>query len=862
MRQSLSRTVSRLAILVWLVSGAAAVAGESAEHYDVDVTVTNTFQKEFSNLPVLLQVFRVFGRGVDYSTFNRDGFHIYNEKDEELEFQFRPIPPSFSLACSELVIVLPKLAPSATQHFRITNTATKSKKERPFDSAQLLANPNNLIANGGFENGAEGWEGGKVVSDVTHAGKNALLLEVPGAGGNATLHYSKAVSFTKGMNYYFGVWSKCENVVRHTWRHTQPWALQADSGRISFSGDPLVFPEFDGNEKNHIIRLMDDRDWYCYEANALSTLCIPQPALNTCQSTLSLNLNQENMPYLDASKPARVWIDDVLLFEQPRVDISFERMSKKLAPNGFFIFRRAATCMNQALYAVPPLDPPRPYEKIAKISDSAALGEHKLVTFGINTTAPIQGLCLDVSELKGPGGAVLKATREIEFNYTPTVNFKFNGTSLEGWVIDGNPPRNIDRAGYVDYLLGYTIAANAAPGKYTGTIKVKGDGKDLAEIPLELEIVNLQLKVITDRFAGMVYNAGMNCTNYRFQPGYDPAAGNGAQQPERDENYYKYYARNNFTYMMMFCSFIPFKGESADVDLPQLTAQMIQMRDSAGCTAGVGLYADSSLDKQGNNNGAEGGRGLWTRSGRNPDVYRAHAKEMNDALAKAGAPPLVYMIWDEPRFCDAAKFGVLKGTGAFTTSDINYRECCEQLQQKLITHASVDGPGCDYGPAFRKFAEKCGGKVGFDTAFGPWCQRYQTSFMLAAGAYTCSSWHASFYMGYHPVHKAYVRSQTLVGVAEGMTDLRYFETLQDAIAMAKQKNTARSEVAAAEKYLKEIQNFCSDDFQFMSETEIFTYNGGPERWGDDWFYDRWRTALRNHTLAILKAAGPLVAERK
>jgi hypothetical protein len=40
----------------------------------------------------------------------------------------------------------------------------------------------------------------------------------------------------------------------------------------------------------------------------------------------------------------------------------------------------------------------------------------------------------------------------------------------------------------------------------------------------------------------------------------------------------------------------------------------------------------------------------------------------------------------------------------------------------------------------------------------------------------------------------------------------------------------------------------------MSEVETFTYNGGPERWGDDWFYDRWRTGLRNHALAILKAS--------
>jgi hypothetical protein len=855
MRQTTASTL-RIAVglALWLLVALASTAPAADELYDVDVTVTNTFQKDFTQLPVMLQVFRVFGRGVDYGKFNRNGFHVYNDKGDELEFYFRQVPPSFSIACSELVVVVPKFAAGAKLQLRFTNTAVNTKKEGKLDSALLLDNPNNLIPNGGFEKGVEGWEGGKLVSDVTHSGKNALLLEVPGGGGNAALHCSKPLSFTKGMNYYFGVWAKCENVVRHTWRHTQPWALQPDSGRISFSGDPLVFPEYDGNEKNHLIRLMDDRDWYCYEANALSTLCIPQPAVNTCQSTLTLNLNQENMPYLDAGKPARVWIDEVMLFEQPQVEINCDRISKKLMPNGLLIYRRAATCMNEALYALPQLEAPRPYEKIEKISDTSALGEHKIVTLGVYTTAPIQNMSLDLSDLKGPGGAALPSSScEIEFDYTPSVNFKFNATSLEGWVIDGNTPRNIDRPGYVDFLLGYRIADNATPGKYSGTIKIKGNGKDLGEVPFEMEIVNLPLKVITDRLIGCSDNS-MNSTDYRYAPGFDKST--GAAPFNRDATFYKYYSRTNFTYLMMFCRFLPFKGDNGtEVDIPTLVANVKTLRDVAGCTAGVGLYWDCTVDK------CDGGHGLWSRSGKNQDAYRARAKEMDEAMAKAGLPHLVYMIWDEIRSCDPI-LGILKGTGAWSTSDINYRECCQQLQQGLISHASVDGPGCDYGPAYRKFAEKCGQKIGFDTHFGPFCHRYQTSFMMASGAATCSSWHVGYYMGYHQAHKACVRGQNIVGAAEGVTDFRYFETLKETIATAKKKGLAKKEVDAAEKYLKDVMDFCSDDFHFMGEIETFTYNGGPERWGDDWFYDRWRSEMRNHTLAILKAMGPLVADKK
>jgi hypothetical protein len=835
------------------LSGAPLLAqNDPRELCEVEVTLTNPFDKEFVNLPVLLQVFRIFGRGVDYGKFNPEGFHVFDEQDREIEFTYRALPPRFSIADDQLVLFMPRLAAGAQRRLRFTNSDVKNPLQTKLDPAQLVDNPNNLIPNGGFEKGTEGWEGGKIVGDTVHSGKAALLLEVPGSGGAASLRCTRPVSFLKGMSYYFGVWGKCENVTRRTWRYSQPWALTPISGRLTFSGDPIVFPEF--SDKTHLIRFMDDRDWYCYEANAISTLCVPQPARNTCESTLTLALNQENMPYSDPKKPARVWIDEALLFEQPQVAVSTERLLQKAAPDGFFLYRRAATCLNEPLFAVPPLPPPRPYERIRALRDAAALGERKVVTLGVSSAAPIRGLCLEVSDLKGPGGAVLgEDVRDIEFSYTPTVGFKFNGTSLEGWVIDGNAPRDVDRPGYADFLIGYRIAAGAAPGVYSGTVKVRGNGKDLAVVPLELEIVNLTLKTITDRYAGLVYNAGLNCTGFRFMPGYDGT--NGAVLPERNEKFYRYYARSNFPYMMMFCNFVPFKGSGTEVDIPQLLARVKTMRDVAGCTAGIGLYPDCSLDKQGNNNGPEGGAGLWTRSGRNPEVYRARVKEMDDALAKAGLPPLVYMIWDEPRFCDPAKFGILKGTSARTTSDINYRECCEQLEKGLFTHASVDGPGCDYGPAMRKLAARSGQKIGFDSYAGPFCHRYQTGFMLASGAATASFWHVGYYMGYHPVHQAFVRGQNAVGLAEGMIDFRYVETLRDLIATAKSHKKALREVEAAEKFLKEILDFCTDDFHFMSEIEIFTYNGGPERWGDDWFYERWRAGLRNHALSIKRALG-------
>ena len=194
-----------LGLLAWSC-GTLRGADEPREPREVDVTLTNPFDKELVNLPVLLQVFRVFGRGVDYGRFNPGGFHVYDEQDREIEFFYRALPPHFSIADDQLVLLVPRLAPGARLQFRFSNSDVKSDKQRPLDPALLIDNPNNRIPNGGFEKGPEGWEGGKVVSDTVRSGKAALLLEVPGSGGSASLRCSRSVSFVKGMPYYFGMW--------------------------------------------------------------------------------------------------------------------------------------------------------------------------------------------------------------------------------------------------------------------------------------------------------------------------------------------------------------------------------------------------------------------------------------------------------------------------------------------------------------------------------------------------------------------------------------------------------------------------------------------------------------------------------
>ena len=61
-----------------LIARPPAAMAADATVFDVDVTFSNAFDKDFTDLPVVLSVARVFGRGVDYARFNRDGFHVYD----------------------------------------------------------------------------------------------------------------------------------------------------------------------------------------------------------------------------------------------------------------------------------------------------------------------------------------------------------------------------------------------------------------------------------------------------------------------------------------------------------------------------------------------------------------------------------------------------------------------------------------------------------------------------------------------------------------------------------------------------------------------------------------------------------------
>ncbi len=187
--------------------------------------------------------------------------------------------------------------------------------------------------------------------------------------------------------------------------------------------------------------------------------------------------------------------------------------------------------------------------------------------------------------------------------------------------------------------------------------------------------------------------------------------------------------------------------------------------------------------------------------------------------------------------------------GALTTADIFANEMFRALKDKCFTHTSCDDPSFEPGPMLYKYMEKLGYRMGMAGWPSQHCTRHQTGTLYATSNMNYwHHWYGNQFMAYHNHHKQLVRTSNTLALGEGMIDLHYYETLKRMIDSARKDKKAAKEIATAEKYLKEIFGFCIGDWHWVG-----VYSGTAQEWGDDWFYDRWRKKMLDHTLKI-KAA--------
>lgn len=802
-----------------------------AADWSVEATLSNPYDHDLEETPVFVRIADIFGQSMDVTKLSRSGFRIRNENGKDVPYYYRVMPPAFSLATDELVFLLPTLAKGASTRYTFSNSSTQNTRQQTFDMARFVSHKANLIPNAGFEKGSEGWHGGKIVSDTRHGGGKALLLEAMGKSRTEAA-CSKILTLNKKGRYYINVFAKSENVARYGHR------FQNLGGRIGFSN---------GAFRGRSSVVQDTRDWYPYRPEFSGFFFKPgysgedgyEPAWQMramhsvpngetnkgkqspiakagYKTQLKISLPQDRLYYLDNSKPGRIWIDDILVFEQPKIVFDYFKTLTDAKLENEFVYQRP---INQ-LCGHPDFSMtarPFPWEQVASIKLSATRGERKAFCVGIALPRGGKQVTVEMSELTGPGKLDPRA-RDIEYLIHPWHEMAAKAGEL--WVRELESPCDYDKPCHMEFFIAQYIDGSTKPGTYAGTVTLKAGGKVLRELPLTLTVEDVQLDPLKEHFVGSIFNGG-KCANGM----------------SIDDQFLRIYRRSNFPYIMMFTRWLPFKPKSHQIDIEKLLSRMRQAVDKGGITAGVGIYHDVSMDKWGKG-------GLWARVQKNRDKYREQIKLADKALADAGLPRLIYMIWDEPRKIQKSSFNILAGTGAYTTCDAMGNPFGQMIN--YITHNSFDDPCQGIGTAIYKHCQTKKAKYGFcGSCKIPHSGRFQTGLLLAgSGAHYWHTWHLGKVQGKRG--GKYFRHHTGLAQGEGVLDLQYVVTLQNLIAKAKKTGNNSKAAKEAEKYLETILSYCNGD----QSAHCYYYNGTPFWWGDYWFYDHFRTNLLKYMMQL------------
>lgn len=135
---------------------------------------------------------------------------------------------------------------------------------------------------------------------------------------------------------------------------------------------------------------------------------------------------------------------------------------------------------------------PKGKEAGAAVIVRMARNEYEPATFGIFAQQDLEGLTYSVSELKGEAGTLACEIqcRAAEYALLPKGKDAWTWSPQRLWKAF---PQSIKKGqsgwGYVTIK---TLGEASAPGKYEGTITVKGDGKE-ASIPLKVEVLPITL---------------------------------------------------------------------------------------------------------------------------------------------------------------------------------------------------------------------------------------------------------------------------------------------------------------------------------------------------------------------------------
>jgi hypothetical protein len=801
-----------------------------------DIRLENRTGTDKVDWPIVLTVYKLFGANLDLEAIQRDGFHVYDTAGNEVPHMVRAIPPAFSIGNDEIVFLVPEMRAGESLRFRVTNTKSRGRTQ-PID---LAGNPNNLLR-GRFTTDGQGklagyeltsGKGVGVTADVeaSRSGKPCIRLTVP-VGSTVSLRSEKPVQFRKDGQYHFSLWAKTDNVAY------TGWGFWGDGGTIAF--EPAAIRGRDS------IALRGTREWYCYTFDATNRDDWGMPAMAYAAQAavvkkgrkdvpaeiwekdglahLAIRLRQADQPFLNGDKTGTTWLDEVVLLEQPTVTVDRAAPLRSVAREGAIVFARPVNMPRMGACA---------HEAVDRIETFAMPGERRQLRLGIHAVEDLRDIRVEVPPLTSGDGKAKPLPVEIEL--------------LAEYVDAYEPIASLPAGRTTEFLLSVDVPTEASPGDYRARIVFASGEKMLAEVPLRLEVLPCSAPDMKPYLVGGIYNTGMGLT--------------------RDRALYECYAKTGFNYLLLFDYLFPPQG--GKLDYRAAREQVEEITHIAGVRDAIGLYRECNM--------SEDQPRLWYQIAAGKPEYAGPYKigtdsryeqgyvdlaRKADAFAKQnGWPQLVYMVSDEPgdkRDVDPS-MGWLQAAipDTLTIADVQFKDMVRTWQWYSLP--ILDDPIDWTGPLVYEWIRAQGRPFGFcGTGWSLEVARYQPGLMLAAsgGIY----WHFWHLRGpFEPRDSRVVRSHAVAAMAEGLNDLRYYVLLKQQIDKAEQRlregklssfggGRLTAKILVAKRWL----NFGFDFATADHDRHLMPYNGVPETWGYDRFYDEWRAGMKEFILQLL-----------
>ena len=617
--------MSTMRLLCILVAILASAARPGKADLAADFTLQNSTGVDKTDWPVILAVYKVFGADLDPTAINPQGFHVIDANGEEIPHMIRRIPPDFSPGNDEIVFVLPTMKANQRLSFRLTNTKAKGRTQ----AIDLAGNPNNLLPGGGFETIAKGCPDGyevqagrnvEVVPDlaIKHSGRQSLRLTIP-VGSTLSLRTAQPVRFHKDRLYHFSFWARTESVAY------TGWGFWNDGATVGF--EPVAFPS------RNAIPLRGTRDWYCYSAEpgdpdgwgVPAMACPPQAEKvkkdgkevtadlwqKRGEAVLTIKARQANQSFLKDDKTGRIWLDEMLLLEQPLVTVDRVKPLRHIASEGAVLFSRPVNMPRMGAFS---------HEAAEKVETFAMAGERRQIRVGVCAIRDLRDVRLDVTPLLSPDGQTTSLKPEIEF--------------LGEYVEPYAPIATLPAGKTAEFLLGIAVPTDAKAGVYGGTIAFRTGEKILGRMAVKFEVLPFGVPAMQPYLVGGIFNTGMGLS--------------------RNKDLYRCYARTGFNYILLFDYL--FRWQGGQFNFSGADRQVDEITKVAGVRDAIGLYREPNMSEDQPRlwyqiaSGKPDYEGAY-KNGVNPDFEREYKELARQADVYARDhhwPKLVYMVSDEP----------------------------------------------------------------------------------------------------------------------------------------------------------------------------------------------------------------------